>query len=76
MKLNRRNIKIKLDSIINDLVSFLEKDYSSRFKDLTMKEDRQLFFLAKIVVKLKHISLKMNNEENVLPFPKMRNSLL
>lgn len=65
--------KIKLDKIINELSSFLERDFSSKFKYLSEKEDRQLFFLAKLLTQLKQISLdtpRNNNiEENIIPFP-------
>ncbi|OGI20066.1 MAG: hypothetical protein A3B68_00485 [Candidatus Melainabacteria bacterium RIFCSPHIGHO2_02_FULL_34_12] len=46
----------KLDKIINELSLFLEKDFSSRFRYLSEKEDRQLFFLAKILTRLKQLS--------------------
>lgn len=45
----------KLNQVINELSHFLEKDYSSNFKYLTAKEDRQLFFLAGVLTKLKHV---------------------
>lgn len=59
----------KLEKTINDLSGFLERDFSSRFKDLNPKEDRQLFFLAGILAKLK-ILLKdsKENKENIISF--------
>ena len=67
----KKEIKIKLDNIIKELSDFLEKDFSSQFKTLTAKEDRQLFFLAKILAQLKQLSRGVGNnnnneEENVL----------
>ena len=47
---------IKLDNIIKELTIFLERDFSSQFRNLSNKEDRQLFFLAKILTQLKQIS--------------------
>ena len=66
-----RESKIELDNIIKELTDFLEKDFSSQFRNLTSKEDRQLFFLAKIITQLKQMSREMNEEEKVLPFPKL-----
>ena len=60
--------KVKLNKIINELSFFLERDFSSRFRHLSNKEDRQLFFLAKILTQLKQISLDVNKEEKIVPF--------
>ncbi|MBI1858014.1 MAG: hypothetical protein HYR97_02740 [Candidatus Melainabacteria bacterium] len=65
----RSNYRKKLDGVIEDLSFFLKKDYSSRFKDLSASEDRQLFFLANILAKLKIISSEIKHEEKVLIFP-------
>ena len=70
--------KIKLERIINELSSFLERDFSAKFKYLSEKEDRQLFFLAKLLTQLKQISsdTHRNNdikEENIIPFPQLIN---
>ena len=60
--------KITLDNVINDLSFFLEKEYSSRFKKLSDKEDRHLFSLAKILVQLKHIHEEIL-EDKIITFP-------
>ncbi|MBI3308151.1 MAG: hypothetical protein HYZ79_02120 [Candidatus Melainabacteria bacterium] len=65
----RSNYRKKLDGVIEDLSFFLKKDYSSRFKDLSASEDRQLFFFANILAKLKIISSEIKHEEKVLIFP-------
>ncbi len=54
--------KTKLENIIEELSDFLEKDFSSRFRNLSVKEDRQLFFLAKILTRLKQIANGNKNE--------------
>ena len=59
----------KLDSVINELSFFVYKEFSSRFKDLTDREDRQLFFLAKILTRLKHVSEAISEDEKVIMFP-------
>lgn len=59
----------KLENVINELSSFLERDFSSNFKDLNEKEDRQLFFLAKILTRLKHISEDIKDDEKIIAFP-------
>ena len=59
----------KLESIISGLTFFLEHDYSSRFKNLTDREDRQLFFLAKILAGLKRISEEIKEDDKILVFP-------
>ncbi len=65
--------KIKLDNIIKELTNFLERDFSSQFKHLTNKEDRQLFFLAKILTQLKNISNGPNGEDRkVIRFPALQ----
>lgn len=63
----------KLKTIINEFSSFLENEYSSRFRNLTNKEDRHLFFLANILVKLKHISEATKEENKILIHPTLRN---
>jgi len=63
--------KIRLNSIIRDLSCFLEKEYSSQFKNLTAKEDRHLFFLAKILTQLKQVHREETNQEKVIVFPKL-----
>ena len=69
--------KIKLDNIIKELSDFLEKDFSSRFRNLSNKEDRQLFFLARILVQLKQISRSSkveskNPEKKIVQFPNLQ----
>ena len=62
--------KIKLDNIIQELSSFLERDFSSQFRNLSNKEDRQLFFLAKILTQLKQIANEDKSEDRkVIRFP-------
>ena len=61
-----------LEAVINELSSFLGKEYSSKFKSLTDKEDRHLFFLANILVKLKHVSEEIKKENNILIHPKTK----
>lgn len=78
----KKEYKIKLDNAIDKLSLFLESDYSSRFKTLSQREDRQLFFLAKILTELKSISgdlkedselYEIKKEEcKVIPFPVLR----
>ena len=66
----KKEYRIKLDGTINELSRFLERDFSSKFKYLSEKEDRQLFFLARILTQLKQVSDDMNNEEQkVIQFP-------
>ncbi len=64
--------KIKLDRTIVELSNFLEKDFSSKFRTLNEKEDRQLFFLAKILVQLKKISNDLEEYEKIVLFPTLR----
>ena len=64
-----KEIKKKLDGIIEDFSFFLGKEYSSQFKNLTTKEDRHLFYLAKVLVQLKHISEDLKQEEKIISFP-------
>ena len=66
-QMKKENI-VKLDQITNELSYFLEKDFSSKFKELSDKEDRQLFFLAKLLTRLKTLSKEMK-EEKVVQFP-------
>ncbi len=63
-----KEYRIKLENIIKELSSFLERDFSSRFRNLSNKEDRQLFFLAKILTQLKQIANEDKNKK-VLSFP-------
>ncbi|MBI2995968.1 MAG: hypothetical protein HYY52_04615 [Candidatus Melainabacteria bacterium] len=65
----KKQIKYKLDKIIDELSFFLHKDFSARFKTLTEKEDRQLFFLAKILTQLKQVSREASEDEKVVDFP-------
>lgn len=71
----RKECRVKLDNVINELETFLERDFSSKFKNLTEKEDRQLFFLAKILVRLKHIKEEMKEDEKILIHPAMRREI-
>lgn len=71
----RREYKTKLDSVIKLLQVFVENEYSSRFKNLTQKEDRQLFFLAQILVQLKQVQKEIN-EEKVVSFPALKRELV
>ena len=62
--------KVKLEKIIKELSDFLERDFSSRFRNLSHKEDRQLFFLAKILTQLKQIANEDKSEDKkVVRFP-------
>lgn len=72
----RSSYRKKLDDIINDLSFYLERDYSSRFKHLTPKEDRQLFFLAGVLTRLKNISTEIKEEEKILVFPTLKKGLI
>ena len=65
----KKDYNQKLESIINEFSLFLERDYSSRFKTLSSKEDRQLFFLAKVLVQLKQLSNSYKEDTKVLSFP-------
>ena len=72
-----REHKTKLDNIIKELSEFLERDFSSRFRNLSNKEDRQLFFLARILVQLKQISRSSkieskNEDRKVVRFPNLQ----
>ena len=67
-----RENKSELDKVITEFSNFLEREFSSRFKYLTQKEDRQLFFLARILTKLKSISSVDKNESNVIPFKSLK----
>ena len=65
--------KIKLDKIIKELTDFLYRDFSSQFRHLSAKEDRQLFFLAKILTQLKQITNESKDEERkVIRFPNLQ----
>lgn len=78
----KKEYKIKLDNAIDKLSFFLEADFSSRFKNLSQREDRQLFFLAKILTELKSISGDLKEESelyeikkeecNIIPFPVLK----
>ena len=65
----KKEYKVKFDKTISELSQFLERDFSSRFKSLSEKEDRQLFFLARILAQLKHISQEINEEQKIVQFP-------
>ena len=67
--------RVKLDIIISELACFLERDFSSRFKNLSCREDRQLFFLAKILTQLKEISRKINENEKILIHPTLQRTV-
>lgn len=65
--------KTKLDNIIKELTDFLYKDFSSQFRNLSNKEDRQLFFLAKILTQLKQISSESRNKDRkIVRFPALQ----
>ena len=65
--------KVKLENIIKELSDFLERDFSSRFRNLSNKEDRQLFFLAKILTQLKQVAGESKNEDRkVIRFPNLQ----
>lgn len=65
--------KVKLDNVIKELTDFLYKDFSSQFRNLSNKEDRQLFFLAKILTQLKQISSKSRNKDRkIVRFPALQ----
>ena len=65
--------KAKLDNIIKELTHFLHRDFSSQFRNLSHKEDRQLFFLAKILTQLKQIFCESENEDRkVIRFPNLQ----
>ena len=66
-----KSYRKKLDNIINELLTFLERDYSSQFKKLSTKEDRQLFFLARILTQLKNISKEIEEDEKIIAFPRL-----
>lgn len=68
----KKEYRFKLDNIVRDLSLFLEKDFSSRFKNLSDKEDRQLFFLAGILTRLKHISEEVREDEKIVTFPTLQ----
>ena len=66
----KKESTIKLDNIIRDLSVFLEIEYSSKFKNLTDKEDRHLFFLARILTQLKQVQREVQEDKKVISFPK------
>lgn len=66
----KQELRMKLDNTINELSFFLEKEFSSQFRRLTSKEDRHLFFLARILTQLKSVSREIK-EEKVIPFPQL-----
>ena len=59
----------KLDDTIAEFSVFLEREYSSQFKYLTNKEDRHLFFFAKILTQLRHVSEEIKDDEKIVAFP-------
>ena len=65
----KRETRIKLNNVITELSMFLERDFSSRFRSLTEKEDRQLFFLARILTQLKNVSCELKEDEKLLIHP-------
>ena len=71
----RREYKAKLDNLIKGFQGFIEREYSDRFKNLTQKEDRQLFFLAQTLVQLKQIQKEINDEK-VISFPAQKKELV
>ena len=58
-----RHTVSKLNNVIKELTVFLERDFSSRFKNLSEREDRQLFFLAKILTQLKQVYRETNSQD-------------
>lgn len=66
-----KEARIKLNNTIRDFSIFLEKEFSSRFRNLTAKEDRHLFFLARILTQLKQVSRELTEEEKILIFPRV-----
>ena len=65
--------KTKLDNIIKELTDFLHRDFTSQFRSLSNTEDRQLFFLAKILTQLKQISNESKLEDRkVIRFPSLQ----
>lgn len=68
----RRGLRLRLNNLIKELSHFIEKDYSSNFRLLTPREDRQLFFLARILTELKHIAKEVSEEEKVIAFPALK----
>lgn len=70
----KRDCRLKLEGVINELSTFLERDFSSKFKNLTEKEDRQLFFLARILVCLKHVLEQLKEDEKILIHPALQNT--
>ena len=65
----KKDSRLKLESIISDLEFFLTRDFSSKFRDLSDKEDRQLFFRARLLTRLKHIAEQVKDDEKVIAFP-------
>ncbi len=72
----KKECKLQLQHVISELSYFLYKDFSSQFKNLTEKEDRQLFFLAKVLVQLKQILNEPESDEKVVPFQRSKNPQL
>ena len=62
----KKPYRLKLESTIDELSYFIYRDFSSKFRTLTEKEDRQLFFLARILVRLKHIHEEIKEDEKIL----------
>ncbi len=67
----KKSIRTNVDNLINELSGFLEKDYSSRFRNLSEREDRQLFYLAGVLTRLKKISEELKEEEKIIAFPRI-----
>lgn len=65
----KKPYRLKLQNVIDELSFFLYRDFSSKFRTLTEKEDRQLFFLARILVRMKHILEEIKEDEKILIHP-------
>lgn len=65
----KKPYRLKLQNVIDELSFFLYRDFSSKFRTLTEKEDRQLFFLARILVRMKHLLEEIKEDEKILIHP-------
>ncbi len=66
-----KQTKMKLHNTIRDFTNFLEKEFSSQFRNLSAKEDRHLFFLARMLTQVKQVSRELlNEEEKIVVFPR------
>lgn len=70
----KKSYRLKLENVIDELSYFIYRDFSSKFRTLTEKEDRQLFFLAKILVRLKHIIEEIKEDEKILVHPVLKSN--